>query len=27
LLPLAMTLAMLWKTKQVIFENVFGAEP
>jgi len=27
LLPLAMTMAMLWKTKQVIFENVFGAEP
>jgi hypothetical protein len=26
LLPLAMTMALLWKTKQVIFDNVFGAE-
>jgi hypothetical protein len=26
LLPLAMTMALLWKTKQVIFENVFGTE-
>jgi len=26
LLPLAMTMALLWKTKEVIFENVFGAE-
>ncbi len=25
LLPLAMTMALLWKTKEVIFENVFGA--
>ena len=25
LVPLAMTMALLWKTKQVIFENVFGA--
>lgn len=26
LLPLAMTMAMLWKTKEVILENVFGGE-
>ncbi len=26
LLPLAMTMALLWKTKEVILENVFGAE-
>jgi len=25
LLPLAMTLALLWKTKEVILDNVFGA--
>ena len=25
LLPLAMTMALLWKTKEVIFDNVFGA--
>ena len=25
LLPLAMTMALLWKTKEVILENVFGA--
>ena len=24
LLPLAMTMALLWKTKEVILENVFG---
>jgi hypothetical protein len=27
LLPLAMTMALLWKTKEVILENVFGGEP
>ena len=27
LLPLAMTMALLWKTKEVILENVFGTEP
>lgn len=26
LLPLAMTMALLWKTKEVILENVFGAD-
>jgi len=26
ILPLAMTMAMLWKTKEVILESVFGAE-
>src|SRR5258707_10683937 len=26
LLPLAMTMALLWKTKEVILENVFSAE-
>jgi len=26
LLPVAMTMALLWKTKEVILENVFGAE-
>ncbi len=26
LLPLAMTMALLWKTKEVIFENVFGTK-
>lgn len=26
LLPMAMTMALLWKTKEVIFENVFGAK-
>ena len=26
LLPLAMTMALLWKTKEVILDNVFGAE-
>jgi hypothetical protein len=26
LLPLAMTLALIWKTKEVIFESVFGAK-
>jgi len=25
LLPLAMTMALIWKTKEVILENVFGA--
>jgi hypothetical protein len=24
LLPLAMTMALVWKTKEVILENVFG---
>ncbi len=27
LLPLAMTMALLWKTKEVILENVFGTQP
>ena len=27
LLPLAMTMALLWKTKEVILDNVFGAHP
>lgn len=27
LLPLAMTMALIWKTKEVILDNVFGAEP
>ncbi|HEY9173430.1 MAG TPA: hypothetical protein VI136_14180 [Verrucomicrobiae bacterium] len=27
LLPLAMTMALLWKTKEVIFDSVFGARP
>jgi hypothetical protein len=27
LLPLAMTMALLWKTKEVILENVFGPKP
>jgi hypothetical protein len=27
LLPVAMTMAMLWKTKEVILENVFGPKP
>lgn len=26
LLPLAMTMALLWKTKEVILDNVFGAD-
>src|SRR5262249_40425949 len=26
LLPLAMTMALLWKTKEVILENVFGGK-
>jgi hypothetical protein len=26
LLPLAMTMALLWKTKQVILDSVFGAQ-
>jgi uncharacterized membrane protein len=26
LLPLAMTMALIWKTKEVILENVFGAK-
>ena len=25
LLPLTMTMALLWKTKEVILDNVFGA--
>ena len=25
LLPLAMTMALIWKTKEVIFDSVFGA--
>lgn len=27
LLPLAMTMALLWKTKEVILDSVFGAKP
>lgn len=27
LLPLAMTMALLWKTKEVILDGVFGAKP
>lgn len=27
LLPLAMTMALIWKTKEVILEGVFGAKP
>jgi hypothetical protein len=27
LLPLAMTMAMLWKTKEVILDDVFGSKP
>jgi len=27
LLPLAMTMALLWKTKQVILDNVFASQP
>jgi hypothetical protein len=27
LLPLAMTMALIWKTKEVILDNVFGGEP
>lgn len=27
LLPIALTMALLWKTKEVILENVFGAKP
>lgn len=27
LLPLAMTMALVWKTKEVILESVFGREP
>jgi hypothetical protein len=27
LLPIAMTMALLWKTKEVILDNVFGAKP
>ena len=27
LLPLAMTMALIWKTKEVILDSVFGAEP
>ena len=26
LLPLAMTMALIWKTKEVILESVFGAK-
>jgi hypothetical protein len=26
LLPLAMTMALIWKTKEVVLENVFGAQ-
>jgi hypothetical protein len=26
LLPVAMTMALLWKTKEVILESVFGTE-
>jgi phosphotransferase system glucose/maltose/N-acetylglucosamine-specific IIC component len=26
LLPLAMTMALIWKTKEVILDNVFGGE-
>jgi hypothetical protein len=26
LLPLAMTMALLWKTKEVILDNVFAAK-
>jgi hypothetical protein len=26
LLPLAMTMALLWKTKEVILDSVFGAK-
>jgi hypothetical protein len=25
LLPLAMTMAMIWKTKEIILDSVFGA--
>ena len=27
LMPLAMTLAMIWKIKEVIFASIFAAEP
>jgi hypothetical protein len=27
LLPMAMTMALLWKTKEVILDNVFSAKP
>jgi hypothetical protein len=27
LLPLAMTMALIWKTKEVVLENVFGSQP
>jgi hypothetical protein len=27
LLPLAMTMALLWKTKEVILDSIFGAKP
>jgi hypothetical protein len=27
LLPLSMTMALIWKTKEVILENVFGGQP
>ncbi len=27
LLPMALTMALLWKTKEVILDNVFGAKP
>jgi len=27
LLPLAMTMALIWKTKEVILDNVFGQKP
>jgi hypothetical protein len=27
LLPLAMTMALLWKTKEVILDSVFGPKP
>jgi heme/copper-type cytochrome/quinol oxidase subunit 4 len=26
LLPLAMTMALIWKTKEVILDSVFGAK-
>jgi hypothetical protein len=27
LLPIAMTMALMWKTKEVILSSVFGSEP
>jgi hypothetical protein len=27
LLPLAMTMALLWKTKEVLMDSVFGSKP